>query len=643
MFQQTVKIDMNIILKEQNIDQNEEEFNTFLIKEEEENFNPDVINPLSHSLLEKFRSNVYDETSFKKILANVEFTELLRLAVIPELAPFILKHFYIHGVPLRKEYSLFPHQIEALSWMRARETNEGYGILGGIICMKMGMGKTLTALTHILSAPKGAFPTLIVVSKTVMIEWLNQGCDKFFLEDKTIAPKILFLHKDYIGEKNLEKMARQDIIQYDIVITTYDLLISVNRQHCYFHDISEFKDVHCMMKNKATVIHQQNIINADKPDLTGPNVIYGTPWHRVICDESQRFANSSNVLFKCVMALYGKYKWCLSGTPIRNFDTDIWAQFRFCGYTKISRALDWTRYGRETYTKDKMSNFIYSMSYETANIKLPDLKRHNIKVEMTTNQKLFYELTKVKTKEIYNTMMVGPINFANILVMFTRLRQCAIAPFLMTPISKRTVTSFENTIVDESSPLGEWLFDKSGNAGISSPKIVQTVELLRSIPPGEKVVFFSMFTSYIDLLEEAIKHQLPELQFIKVDGDTSGIDRPILLKEFKENPLKTLLLITYKVGGEGLNLIEANHCILGEPWWTNAVHEQAIARLWRTGQTKEVHVYNVITENSVEDRILEICNEKTLMSNSYLDISSKPITKIHLDKFTMGRLLGLYF
>ncbi len=53
---------------------------------------------------------------------------------------------------------------------------------------------------------------------------------------------------------------------------------------------------------------------------------------RVICDESQKLANPKTMTYKCIMAVYGKYKWCLTGTPIRNYETDIWAQLRFCGY-----------------------------------------------------------------------------------------------------------------------------------------------------------------------------------------------------------------------------------------------------------------------------------------------------------------------
>ncbi len=104
------------------------------------------------------------------------------------------------------------------------------------------------------------------------------------------------------------------------------------------------------------------------------------------------------------------------------------------------------------------------------------------------------------------------------------------------------------------------------------------------------------------------------------------------------------LFLTYKVGSEGLNLTEATHCICIEPWWTNAVHNQAKARLWRTGQTKQVYVHNVIIKGSIEEKIVEICKGKDNMAASYLEGKERiksPMRAPKLDKFTLGKMLGI--
>ena len=64
--------------------------------------------------------------------------------------------------------------------MQDKEASEHHGILGGIVCLQMGMGKTLVALAHTLASPRGPFPTLVVASKTIMSEWKSQGFEKFF-------------------------------------------------------------------------------------------------------------------------------------------------------------------------------------------------------------------------------------------------------------------------------------------------------------------------------------------------------------------------------------------------------------------------------------------------------------------------------
>ena len=100
--------------------------------------------------------------------------------------------------------------------------------------------------------------------------------------------------------------------------------------------------------------------------------------------------------------------------------------------------------------------------------------------------------------------------------------------------------------------------------------------------------------------------------------------------------------MTYKVGSEGINLTEATHCILMEPWWCPAVHSQAVARIHRSGQKEPVHVYQLITQGTIELKVLEICDKKIEMASKYLDPSEMkelPNGK-GLNKFMMGEILG---
>ena len=585
-------------------------------------------------------------TLTKEDMNDLEYTELLRLSNHPAIAEFALKTFNVRGVQIKNEYSLHPHQVIALQWMKMREAKKRAGIRGGLICMKMGMGKTLTALVHMLSSPRGEFPNLVIASKTVLTEWKAQGVDKFF---EPYSVKVLFFHKDYITQAGVSQMTREQIAKYDIVLTTYDLCLAINRVAKYYESCLVMGDEHTLMKGKIVEVETQTYKNADKPHLIGAGVLYGTPWNRVICDESQKFANPKTKIYYCVMALYGNYKWCLTGTPIRNYETDIWAQLRFCGYNLVTRSIDWKRNGSIIYKKQNLAEFIYKMDYSDANIVLPTKHLHIIEIEISGEQKEVYDFFLKKAKDIFMLVMAGAVDFACILALFTRLRQCAISPFLTTPLSKRTIEKEKNELLQSlmqdihtHDRLGKWCFDRDGGSGIYAEKISKEIEILQNIPKGEKVLFFTMFTSYSDLVVKAIEKRMPDYGFLQVDGDTKGRERGEMIKKFKEDPNINLLLLTYKVGGEGLNLTEATHCICGEPWWTNAVHSQAESRIHRSGQQKECHIYYVVSTNTIEKKVLDICKQKDTMAESYLNGTERPLGKVGLDRFTLGQILGVF-
>ena len=101
--------------------------------------------------------------------------------------------------------------------------------------------------------------------------------------------------------------------------------------------------------------------------------------------------------------------------------------------------------------------------------------------------------------------------------------------------------------------------------------------------------------------------------------------------------------MTYKVGCESLNLVEANHIILMEPWWCPTVVEQAKARVHRIGQNEEVIIYELAvefeTERSIEQRICSMCEEKVKMATEYLRTGMGSKHKGGLSASEMGSLI----
>jgi SNF2 family DNA or RNA helicase len=606
----------------------------------------------------------------KKNILNFNLTDILRGSyyneylkkcnlVFLEFRPLPIKTHILNNIDEKIKINLYPHQDKAIAFMRSRESIDPrliYGIRGGIIKMEMGLGKTLCSITYSLISSRekckekhgeNGFPTLIIASKTVMMEWKSEGFEKFFGNNV----KVLYLHKDYINS-DINTITRQQVVKYDFVITTYDVCSTVCHKYNYYEECVEMGDEHSLMNGKIVSIHCRTREQSDKPNVVGPSIIYTTPWERCFCDESQKFCNPDTKMYKYMMSVYGKYKWCITGTPVKNYQTDIWAQLRFCGYNGITRKIDWKRRGHHVMKSHNLITCIINMNYEDANIKIPEKINYKIFVSLKNEERECYDIVSKVAKDVYSKMVAGKCKYSSVLEVVVRLRQCSIAPYLITSNSKRQKCKLDEINTDKESinmlksiyegPLSDWIHDKTGSAGIYSKKMTQIVSTVDSIPSENKVLIFSMFTSVLDLLSDALTKILPTFKFVQIDGDTKGKDRLEYLKSFRKNKNTRGLLMTYNVGAEGLNLIEANHVICIEPWWTNSVHNQAISRCHRIGQTKIVEVHNIYVKDSIEERIIEICKKKDTMVDSILEGTDEKILQDScLNKTTIGKILGL--
>lgn len=144
----------------------------------------------------------------------------------------------------------------------------------------------------------------------------------------------------------------------------------------------------------------------------------------------------------------------------------------------------------------------------------------------------------------------------------------------------------------------------------SSSKIIALCKHLRAIReqlPGEKVIVFSQFSSYLDIIEAELKIQ-GDFNVFKYDGRLQMAEREKLLKKFDENSNKrlTVLLLSLKAGGVGLNLTTANKAFMMDPWWLPSIENQAIDRIHRIGQNTSVKVIRFVMENSIEQKMLKI-------------------------------------
>lgn len=170
--------------------------------------------------------------------------------------------------------------------------------------------------------------------------------------------------------------------------------------------------------------------------------------------------------------------------------------------------------------------------------------------------------------------------------------------------------------------------------GSSSSKLTAILDELDRIwqeDPGSKVLIFSQFLGFLDLMEEAFKKNL--IPFARLDGKLSLRDRMAVLQEFGSDHgdchrLSTsgtkpnagsVLLISMKAGGVGLNLVAARTVFIADPWWNAAVEDQCVDRIHRIGQTAEkVRVRKFYVRNSVEERIVQLQTRKKSVASQVL-------------------------
>jgi SNF2 family DNA or RNA helicase len=356
---------------------------------------------------------------------------------------------------------------------------------------------------------------------------------------------------------------------------------------------------------------------------------------------------------------------CLTGTIIRNYCTDIFSQFRFLGFDYIKRHREWKQKGFEINEKLGLTkNLVLTMDYEIANIKLPELKRHVVEVSISGNELRFCQRATNALEDIIEGFQGGFVDYACVLEMFLYLRKTCISALMSssflsekikigdlrwkmtdipngpppkhvdslmriasnTPAIDSSTTNYNNP-PEFRGTLAEWAADIKGTGGFESRKIQEIVNIAKFlILQKKKFLMFSAFSSVISMVKLAIEHEIKNTNLLYVDGTVVGASRTNTLNSFRSNPNVQGMFMTYKVGSEGLNLIEAEAIISVEPWWNQAVHDQAIARAHRTGQTKDVHYYIVIVKGTIEQPIMKMCESKKEMSTAMIAGGKKVAT-----------------
>lgn len=151
-------------------------------------------------------------------------------------------------------------------------------------------------------------------------------------------------------------------------------------------------------------------------------------------------------------------------------------------------------------------------------------------------------------------------------------------------------------------------------------KVSECMKLLKEIQEtGEKTIVFSQWTLLLDLLQVAMWHEKFPNKPLRYDGSMSGDQRSNAATQFRDEPQNKVMLVSLRAGNAGLNLTAATRVIIMDPFWNPYIEMQAIDRTYRIGQQKEVEVYRILTQETVEDRIVSLQNKKKEIVEAALD------------------------
>ncbi|QGO21696.1 ATP-dependent helicase HepA (plasmid) [Piscirickettsia salmonis] len=341
--------------------------------------------------------------------------------------------------------------------------------------------------------------------------------------------------------------------------------------------------------------------------LRDEKVMLNQSFNYLVLDEAQFIKNASAKATKVIYKLKAKHRLCLSGTPIENHLGELWSQFRFLAPGLLGTAEKFRRLYQHPI--EKSGNELRRNSL-ASRIKPFMLRR--------TKSEVAIDLPP-KTEIIKTTSLEGPQ-----LDLYESIR-LAMDKKVREAISSQGLQRSHIIVLDALLKLRQTCCDprllkieSAKKAHAHSAKLKLLMDLVPNmIEEGRRILLFSQFSSMIKLIQDEFNKN--NIEYVTLSGSTKDRRKPIESFQNKEVPV---FLISLKAGGIGLNLTAADTIIHYDPWWNPAVENQATDRAHRIGQDKPVFVYKLITEGTVEEKILEMQNHKKSIVEGLLSENS---------------------
>ncbi|EPY50243.1 ATP-dependent DNA helicase Snf21 [Schizosaccharomyces cryophilus OY26] len=466
------------------------------------------------------------------------------------------------------------YQLRGLQWMISLYNNH----LNGILADEMGLGKTIQTIslvTHLIEKKRQNGPFLIIVPLSTLTNWA--------MEFERWAPSIskIVYKGPPLVRKALQPQVRHS--NFQVLLTTFEYVIK------------------------------------DRPVLSRIKWIY------MIMDEGHRMKNTQSKLTSTLTTYYSsRYRLILTGTPLQNNLPELWALLNFVLpkiFNSVKSFDEWfnTPFAN-TGNQDKVElteeesllvirrlhkvlrPFLLRRLKKDVESELPDKVEKVIRCQMSgLQQKLYHQMKKhgILFVEDANKGRAGIKGLQNTVM---QLKKICNHPYVFEDVERS---------IDPTGLNYDMLWRVSGK-----------FELLDRVLPklfrvGHRVLMFFQMTQIMNIMEDYLHYR--HFRYLRLDGSTKADDRSKLLGVFNDPTAEiNIFLLSTRAGGLGLNLQSADTVIIFDSDWNPHQDLQAQDRAHRIGQTKEVRIYRLITEKSVEENILSRAQYK-------LDIDGKVI------------------
>lgn len=454
------------------------------------------------------------------------------------------------------------YQLEGLNWMIRLYENG----INGILADEMGLGKTLQSISILayMAEFKGKHgPHLVLVPKSTLSNWCN--------EFKRWAPNLRVIR--FHGTKEERSSVIDDVLRpnsraadrdWDVCITTYEV---------------------CMLEK-------------------GP--LLKIAWGYLIIDEAHRLKNEESQFSQIVRLMQTESRLLLTGTPLQNNLHELWALLNFLlpdVFASSEQFDEWFNLDvDDTEAKQRIIGQLHKL------LRPFMLRRLKADVEKSLPAKtetiLFTGMSAVQ-KTLYRQVLLRDIDMINstktkdtagsrtaILNIVMQLRKCCNHPYLFPNVEDRTLD-----------PLADHLYLNCGKMTLLHKLLIKMKQR------DHRVLLFSQMTRMLDILEDYCVSQ--GYDYCRIDGNTTYEDREDRIADFNSpNSNKFIFLLSTRAGGLGINLQTADTVILYDSDWNPQADLQAQDRAHRIGQKKPVQVFRMVTDDTVEVKVVERAQQK---------------------------------